>query len=250
MNFFRNIFGLKDNIESIGTSDDKKVIDYLQKALSDKDLKSEMIDGKIFINKFKMYIKTWVSDKIQHPNAIVMELKFVISQELFEDVIVESLAAIGEGDDEDDAILNGVESFITGVFNSIVESIFDTHNEELDFVTEYNEEIKIWQPKLGALQVQGYCNIKHVDENKIFNILKDDIKLRLRNKRFYFIKVYVFKQAKGNIIAECTLNNEPFYEANKKMEQYAKEWEIAGNFKGEKQYIIIRQYDKTLAHRK
>ncbi|SHI95611.1 hypothetical protein SAMN02745163_01104 [Clostridium cavendishii DSM 21758] len=250
MNFFKRIFGTKDNIKSPNINVNEKLLNYLQKALSDKSLKSEIIDGKIFINKFRISIEAWVSDRIEHPNVIAMHLNFIISQEQFEDNILESLVAIGEKNDEDDAILNGIESFVTGVLNSVIESFYDAYSEELAFETRWNDEKKLWHPKLGFLQVQGYCNNKLIDESRIFNILKNDIKIRLGNKRFYFIKVYVSKQVNGKIIAECTLNNEPFYEANQKMEEYAKVWRTEGNFKGEKQYIIIKQCDKTWKHSK
>jgi hypothetical protein len=192
-----------------------------------------------------MSIKAGMSSKTQHSNAMVIQLDFIIQQENFESEIHESLAGIGKGNDIKDAIKNGVSTFESSVLSAIIESFYDRHDPELDFESNSGSNPQIWHPKVGPLHVQGYNGGNSSDENNIYNILKDEIKLRLGNKRFYWIKVYVSRQPDGKVIAQCTLNNERFSKAEQKMKEYAQKWEVNNQFKGEKQYIILRQCDKT-----
>lgn len=225
-------------------SDDQKILKYLKKVFNGEGVNAQIVDDELLIEKFHMGIKTWISDKIQHPNAIVVEMNFIISQQEFDEKIVETLAGIGQGSDIEEAIKNGVVSFKEGVLNAIFNSFDEVHNPKLDFET-VGETTRLWHPKPGVLQLQGYVDESSIDENRIFNILKDDIKVRLGDSRFYWIKVYVSRQASGKVIIQCTLNNEPFYAAEEKLIKYAEGWNTKGQFKVEKQYIIVRQCDKT-----
>jgi len=246
MSFFKSLFGSKnskDNKQTAELINDEKVIQYLQKLISEKNLTSEIVDNQLIIKDYKMSIKACIQSKTQHTEVMLLQMRFVINQELLEDEVVEVLAGIGENMEE--AMKNGISSFITGIFDVFSEAFHESHIPDLDFETEWNGESRLWHPKIGPLQVQGDCNLALVDENKILNILKEDIKVSIGDNRFYWIKVYVSRQADGEIITECTLNNETFYKAESKMREYAEGFDNSNSFRGEKQYIIIRQCDKT-----
>lgn len=261
MNFFKRLFGSKDNALSASKNnaayaannsmpkntftpeDDNCILkQYVQKLLYEKNIVSEIVEDNIVISILQMSIKPWISNKTKHPNALVIQINFVIKQELFDAEIVESLAGIGT--DLNAAIKNGVSSFFDGVLTSIIYSFDDRHNPEVDFETEWNGNIRLWHPKIGPLQLQGKSIIKE-DENKIFNLIKEDIRARVGNLQFYWVKVYVAKQVDGEIIAQCFINNEPFLAADKKLYEYAQSWNTNNQFNGKKQYIIIRQCDNT-----
>lgn len=246
MKFFKELFTSKDKKSNTKTSiltENEMILHYLRQFLSKINITTEIVDNELILPTYKMSIKGWINSKTEHPNAVVLELIFTINQENFEGEIFEALAGLGENVEA--SIKNGTHSFIEGVLTAIMESFDIKHNPQLDFETEWNGNIHIWHPKVGPIQVQGNFDSTSTDENKIFNILKDDIKVKIGNMQFYWIKVYVSQQANGHIITECTFNNKPFYEANKKMEDYAEGWISDNQFKGEKQYIIIRQCDKT-----
>lgn len=249
MSFFKKLFGSKDNKNCDATanlSDSQKILYYLKQDLNKMNIRAEMSDESLILIDFDTAIQARVGNRTQHPNMIVLQLDFrVLSTTLFDDFVYESLAGIAEGNDLENAIKNGVSSFISGTLTSMIESCDDTHNQELDFETDCNGLVRLWHPKIGNLQAQGEFDENTADLNQIFNILKDDIRFKVKDKRAYWVKVYVSKQIDGNIITQCNINNQPFPEADEKMRKYASEWSLKGQFKGEKQFIIIRQCDKT-----
>lgn len=245
MGFLKKFFNGKGNAKSQEEKVDDIILQILKEEGMLKNIQSEIINNELVINDCKMTIKAGVSNKTQHQNAIVLQLDFIIKHENFDTEILESVAGIGRENDIYHAIRNGTASFVSNVLEVIADGFCDTHNPELDFETVLGNCHQIWHPKIGGLHAQGYCGINTIDNSRIFNILKDEIVPRLGTKRFYWIKVYVSRQADGKIITQCTFNNEPFLKAQQKMEEYAKSWNTGNQFKGEKQFILIRQCDKT-----
>lgn len=246
MSFLKGLFSSnnkENNTKISNLTDNEMVLHYLKESLSKININGEILNNELIIANHNLSIKGWVNSKTNHPNAVVIELNFTINQKEFESEIFEALAGLGENVEA--SIKNGTHSFVTGVLSAIIQSFDESHNPQIDFETEWNGNIRIWHPKVGPIQAQGKFDITKADENKIFNILKDDIKARIGDMRFYWIKVYVSRQPNGKIISQCTFNNEPFYEANEKIENYAQSWDSYNEFKGEKQYIVIRQCDKT-----
>ena len=245
MGFLKKFFNGKENAKSQEEKVDDIILQILKEEGMLKNIPSEIINNELVINDCKMTIKAGVSNKTQHQNAIVLQLDFIIKHENFDTEILESVAGIGRENDIYQAIRNGTATFVSNVLEVIAEGFCDTHNPELDFETLLGDRQQIWHPKIGGLHAQGYCSINTIDNSRIFNILKDEIVPRLGTKRFYWVKVYVSRQADGEIITQCTFNNEPFLKAQQKMEEYAKSWNTGNQFKGEKQFILIRQCDKT-----
>nr|WP_241393040.1 DUF6348 family protein [Clostridium tetanomorphum] len=210
------------------------------------NIQGEILNGSLVLNDYNIIIKTQIGNRKQHPNVIVLQLDFILwNKDIFNEGIYESLVGLAEGSDIESAIKNGVNSFVTGALIPIINSFDDIHNPELDFKKEYDGINRLWHPKVGPLQAQGYFDANNTDENRIFDILKNDIKEKITNKRMYWIKVYIARQTDGCILSQCTINNEPFYSAQNKIEEYARTWKVTGQFKAEKQYIILRQCDKT-----
>ncbi len=245
MSFLKRIFSGKDNSKDYEQKGDDIILQILKEESVLKNIQSEIINHELIIHEYKMSIKARVANKTLHSDALIAQLDFIIKQENFDTEIFESLAGIGKGNDINESIKNGVSTFVSNVLEVIIEAFYDRHDPKLDFETILGSNTQIWHPKIGALHTQGYCDINTVDETRIFNILKDEIIPILGTKRFYWIKVYVSHQPDGEIITQCTFNNEPFLKAQKKMEEYARSWNTRNQFKGEKQFIIIRQCDKT-----
>lgn len=249
MSFIKRIFGSKRDesaTENKSIDENLLIIKLLKERLIAMGLQVDDNEGRANIPKINTSIRARVNGKTQHPNAVVLQLDFhIINIDLFDEGIYESLAGIAEGNNIEAAIKNGVDSFINGVFEAYKDSFADTHNPKLDIQTECNGNVLLWHPKIGPVQVQGHFDMATVDEERIFNLLKDEIKGKLKSKRFYWIKIYVARQADGGMICQCLFNNKPFPEADRIMENYVKVWNTENKFKGEKQYIIIRQCDKT-----
>jgi hypothetical protein len=245
MSFLKKIFSGKDSPNSQEQKGEDIILEILREESILSNTKSEIKNHELLIHDYKMSIKARVSNKTQHQNALLIQLDFIIKQENFDTEIIESVAGIGRENDINAAIKNGVASFASNVLEAITCSFYDTHNPELDFETMPGNSLHIWHPKIGVLHTQGYCDINTVDNNRIFNMLKDDIIPRLGTKRFYWVKVYISRQSDGKVITQCTFNNEPFLIAQQKMEKYAESWNTGNQFKGEKQFILIRQCDKT-----
>lgn len=245
MGFLKKFFNGKDSQKNQEENDDDIILQILKEEVNLKNIQSEIVNNELVIHDYHIFIKARVGNKTQHQNAVVLQLDFIVKQENFDTEIIESVAGIGSGNNIYDAIRNGTASFVSNVLEVIAESFCDTHNPELDFETVLGDSVQVWHPKIGELHTQGYRDIDTVDNSRIFNILKDEIIMRLGTKRFYWIKVYISSQADGEIITRCTFNNEPFLKAQQKMEEYAKSWNTGNQFKGEKQFILIRQCDKT-----
>jgi hypothetical protein len=245
MGFLKKFFNGKDSQKNQEENDDDIILQILKEEVNLKNIQSEIVNNELVIHDYHIFIKARVGNKTQHQNAVVLQLNFIVKQKNFDTEIIESVAGIGSGNNIYDAIRNGTASFVSNVLEVIAESFCDTHNPELDFETVLGDSVQVWHPKIGELHTQGYRDIDTVDNSRIFNILKDEIIMRLGTKRFYWIKVYISSQADGEIITRCTFNNEPFLKAQQKMEEYAKSWNTGNQFKGEKQFILIRQCDKT-----
>ena len=83
-----------------------------------------------------------------------------------------------------------------------------------------------------------------VENEPLFDLLKEKIKTKLPDQKLNWLKLYVARQPQGDIIGECLLNNQPWEEGLTELIAYAKQWPQKGDFLGQKQFIMFRQCDK------
>lgn len=77
-----------------------------------------------------------------------------------------------------------------------------------------------------------------------WELLKEDIKKRMGNQRFCYVKVYASK-IKEEIIGECRINDVQSDELSAKVADFIKDWKVE-NFASQKQFFFIEQDADTL----
>ncbi|OPZ92996.1 MAG: hypothetical protein BWY74_01330 [Firmicutes bacterium ADurb.Bin419] len=232
--------------EAKKTDENELVLEILKEKLSDMNLKVESNNEMVLIPENDTSIRTLIAGKTQQENGIVIHINFHISNnELGEEGIYESLAGVGKGNDVEEAIGNCLDAFLNTVFKTVYESLQNKHTPDLDIETNFKGDVRQWNVNVGSLQSQGFADSGDTDNNRIFNLLKDEIKKLLKNKRYYWIKVFLSKQLSGKLMFQCLLNNKPFYEAERILGDYVKDWPENKSYMAQMQYIIIRQSDKS-----
>lgn len=206
-----------------------------------KDLQVSITDNKVKIGD-SLSLEASITNRIVHPDAILLELNIVASHPvLFAGGISDFLAGVGTSDTM--AIRTGVESYVAGVFTTILHGLVTEHQPALDFTI--NKEL--WHPVTGALQLQGaFSKDTTLDDHQIFKLLKPVLANKLATSTdtvLHWVKAYVSKQADGAITGQCEYDNNPFPEGTVLLKRYAEGWNVKG-FAGQKQFIMIRRCGK------
>ncbi|EHQ28209.1 DUF6348 family protein [Mucilaginibacter paludis] len=141
-----------------------------------------------------------------------------------------------------DRINAALDNYINSIFLTIIDGFSDSHNPELDFMTIGNGNEILWHPKLGNLMTQGQWGELPLNEI-FFNLLNDKITHQLTLNKINWLKIYISQKANGEIIGECLFNNEPWEAALNTITNYASGWDMIGEFKGLKQFIVFRRCD-------
>lgn len=232
-------------------NEDVKVVnekDLLLNILKDKISKMNLEVGddgdKVVLPELDTTIKASIKNKIQQGDNSVVEIDFLIENKDFgEDEISESLAGIGKNNDLEEAISSSVDIFIKSVLNVVVEALKGNHNPLLDIETSKRGITRIWHSYIGNLQ--GSENLAGLGNNHYFNLLREPIVRRLNNLKYYWIKVLITRQVNGAVLYQCNLNNRPFLEAERILDEYVKQLPSGRGNSVEMQYIIIRQSDES-----
>lgn len=174
-----------------------------------------------------------------HPSLLPI-IAICIHKNYFPDGIETSVVGLGNSDEV--KVKSAVDNYITSTFNTIIESFSDTHIEEFDFKTTINKQEILWHPKMSDNFFQG--NWDEADkQTNLYSLYEQKIKEKLTNKKFHWLKLYVARQADGEITSECLLNNENWEEGRNILINYAKTWSKNKEFLGHKQFIMFRRCD-------
>ena len=218
-------------------------------------LEARLREMSYVVKRHMQYLALIVNDELEiglmvvenpgnHPS--IMHLMVSASHpKYFPNGIIESV--VGAGNSLEDQVNTALNNYINSTFVTIMDSFSDSHNPNLDFMTIVNGKEVLWHPKLGTLTVQGQW-IKCPEGEPFFDLLKNKIPNQLTNNKINWLKIYISKRADGEIIGECLFNNAPWETASNEIFNYAKTWEMPGEFKGLKQFIVLRRcdaYDET-----
>lgn len=227
-------------------SENELLLNILKDKISPLNLQVNGDNEKVVIPEIDTSIKAVIKGKNQQNNALMVQIDFFIQNKGFgEEGIYESLAGIGKDNNIEEAISSCVDIFIKTVFNVVVEALKGNHNSNLNIETKVDGIARTWHTYIGTIQTQGFDNLEGIGNNHIYNLLKDQIVKRLRNKRYYWIKVLITSHNDGKLMYQCLLNNKPFLEAERVIDEYVKGWPEGGDNRIESQYIVIRQSDKS-----
>jgi hypothetical protein len=171
----------------------------------------------------------------------IMHLMVAAShQTYFPNGIIESV--VGAGYSFEEQTNTALDNYINSTFVTIMDSFTDSHDPDLDFITIVNGKEILWHPKLGTLNAQGQWN-EYPEGEPLYDLLKSEIPNKLTTNKINWLRIYISKRVGGEIIGECLFNNAPWEAASNEIFDYAKTWEIPGEFKGLKQFIVFRRCD-------
>lgn len=216
-------------------TNDEKVLETLKNVIEG----SEVVNGDLLVSKYDLIIKSHVMKTQEYGELIMVELIFVMNHESFGESFVESLAGVGKTIEE--ALNQGILNFSNGVLNGIINSFNGKINEE--FETSFFKLRKKWTLTRSCIQYTG----KRLDnENEDFwDIIGEEIKARLGNKKLYLIKVYASKLKNGEARCECIINGILNKEISMIIEEYTKKWNVESKFSSIKEFFVIKQSDDT-----
>jgi hypothetical protein len=181
-----------------------------------------------------------VLDQTRHPTAFVCTLAVrVVHPTYFPQGLDEYLAGIGH--DEVEALTNGAQIYVAGVFTTILDGLAGQHDPALDLLSATGQPL--WHPLPGPLQVQGAwgTHAQELQGEGWWELLKPALLPHLLPQPFHWLKVYASRQANGEFVGECKLNNEPWEEGLLLVQEQAVEWPYPEQFAGQKQFILLRQ---------
>ncbi|WP_430410933.1 DUF6348 family protein [Kordia sp.] len=175
-----------------------------------------------------------------HP-LMLPALIITIHPTYFPNGIVTNLTGIGDSPPEKVSSL--IDDYITNIFNTFKESFKETHDEALDFSTLRDGKEILWHPNMSENAFQGTWEETKRDTS-LFDLIKNNLKNAPLDHKFNALKLYIGRQPTGEISIECSLNSEQWEEGFLVLEAYAKSWKDIGEFKGQKQFIMLRSCDK------
>jgi len=233
--------------EDVKMTDEKEwLLNILKNRVSELKLEVNCDGEKLIIPEIDASIKAALKDKTQQGTDVLVRINFLIENKEFgEEGIFESFAGIGKNNDLEEAVNSCIDIFIKSVLNVVIDALKDNHNPVLDIETNKKGIARTWHTYVGALQSQGAESLAESGNNHYYNLLKEQIVKRLNNKRFYWIKVLVTRQINGEVMYQCLLNNKPYLEAERVLDEYMKQLPAGNSNMIEMQYIIIRQSDKS-----
>jgi hypothetical protein len=150
---------------------------------------------------------------------------------------------VGVGLNFPDQVGAALNNYINAIFLTIMDSFTESHDPRFDFMVNTDGSDVLWHPKLGSLVLQGKWSGQPQNE-PLFELLRNLVPGKLTSNKINWVKIYLSKQPGQEIIGECVFNNQPWEEGLNRVAQYANSWQIEGDFKGIKQFIMFRRCDQ------
>ena len=226
---------------------------YVFEVLSDK-----LVQLGYQVEKHPKYLSLIVNSNIEiattiieNPNAhpsILQLMTLTIQPQYFPNGIEENIISIGTTIQE--KVNFAIDDYIDGTFLPIIESLSTKPITNFDFSTTVDNKEIHWHTNLGNIKVRGKWNYEGVHTATLFEIIKDELKTKLTSNKFNWLKLYISKQANGEITGECFFNDEPWEDGLTVLTEYAKLWKMENNFRSMKQLIVFRKCDKCDTHDK
>ncbi len=188
----------------------------------------------IHIPEWKVAITPQIS-QITHKSIVLdMHLYFPVwGKEIYE-------CSAGMGTDLKQAFAMAAGSFLFSLMDGI--GAMESNDRPKLLHTEFAGRPHDFQVYLS--NIVGMGNSPQSAPDVYWQLLKEDIRKRLGNQEFCFVKVYAAK-VNGQVTSECRIDDKKSEELSQKVAELAEKWE-AGDFASHKQFFLIRQEAGTL----
>ncbi len=227
----RDVQTNKEDVESnVNLTNDQKVIRVLKNVIKDSEIKNE----NLYIKDIDLTIEAQVSQI----NKGFIQVIFVLKHKIFDEDLLECVAGVGSNINA--AIEHAVSSFSLSSLCGTINALNNENGHKLN--VKYYDKINEFTLYKSCLTAQG----RGVEGKKIdyWELLGEEIKKRLGNKRVYYIKIYASKTG-NSINCECRINGIVNISISKIINERIKEWKIQDVLYSEKQIFILIQGDNT-----
>lgn len=196
-------------------------------------------DGVVFQNAFILEDEDiYVYADVLSFQDNVAQIVFQLHHEWLDEPVSEVIAAVG--DSKDEVYYSACEQFYEQVLQVYLkvcnkESYIDT----VEIFTQEMHRFHVWKSPLG-----GIGKKEGIEESDYWNLLKNDLSLRLGNRKVYAVKVFASKQ-KREVECEVMFNGKESRELSRKLLSITGEWDCIGDVCTERQWIFLMQDEDT-----
>lgn len=166
----------------------------------------------------------------------VAQITFQIHHGWLDSPVIESVAASGSS--SDGAIESTVEEFYENILSVFIKAVDSLEIKDND--TSITKNHHVYQ--VVRSKINGIGKREGILEGDFWDMLKDEIHLRLGSKKVTWIKVFTSKN-KNNVVCDVRINGLEISELSEKLLAYAESWDCLGTYHTEKQYIMLVQED-------
>lgn len=148
---------------------------------------------------------------------------------------------VGFGTDEVDTSANGARVYVEGVLPTVLEALEGCYDPGLDlYMIDGGTH---WHTITGPLQLQGAWTPRRHELPFAYWVrqLQPLLPEHLQEQPFHWIKLYASRQADGEFIGECRLDNQPWQAGLQVIERDVASWPADGEFAGIKQFMLFRR---------
>ncbi len=192
-------------------------------------------DGSLYLAAWDLYI----TPEIQQLTDQSAVLGFYIHRPDWGQNIYECCASVGS--DAQTALGMASGSFLFGFMQGISQLFTKTNPRTLE--TLFSNKLHRFQVYLSDIVGMGESP-KDSNVDMYWELLKDDIKKRMGNQRFCYVKIYASK-IKDEVIGECRINDIQSDELSQKVADFIKDWNVE-NFASQKQFFFLKQDTDTI----
>ena len=193
----------------------------------------EIVDDAFVLKDDEIYV---FADVISMHEDVV-QILFQIHHELLDAPIMETTVALNSTIEQ--TIFDACQKFNDNVLSVYINAIHKMNQiGSIEGYTQERHYFDVFCSKIyGIGKKEGY-------DHDFWNLIKEEIKLRLGNKKVYWVKVFASKDGK-KAEAEVWINGSEAVELSKIVLAAIMDWEIIGKIHTEKQYFVFIQRDET-----
>lgn len=202
----------------------------------------ECFQVKNIVEEDSIYLPEWqmrITPEIQQLTECSAVLGFYVHQPNWGPLLYECCASAGQ--DAKTALGMAAGSFLFGFMQGVAQ-LFARENPR-PFEINFANKPHRFNAYISDIVGMGEApNVESVD--MYWKLLEDDIKKRMGNQRFCYVKIYASK-VNGEIIGECRINDVQSDELSAKVAEFIKDWQVE-NFASQKQFFFIEQDKETI----
>lgn len=193
----------------------------------------QIIGDAFVLEKEDIYI---YADVVSADNNVA-QILFQLHHEWLTDAIVESVAASGSSVQE--AIALACEDFCHNMLQLYLCALSEKGIETVCGFTQFRHYFHVYKN-----EIHGIGKREGLIEKDYWDLLKNQLILRLGNKKAYWVKIFASKN-RSNVICEVRVNGVEDVELSEALLPYAQNWDCIGSYHTEKQNILFIQSEES-----